>query len=112
MSLAVVASGCTQEMHDKLRANWHEFDEGTKGPAFEQYGSLFKLCVDCDSCIGIPMCQLCGVGCDADDQLPWGAPHLERVAHFGCVASRMLESGNTKFVIVAGGGKAREFVRS
>lgn len=104
---------CTTAYHDALRANAHEFDDATHGPSWELDGYLFKNCVECESTLGIPVCRLCGVGCDADDRLPWGErDDVERVAHFACVSRRMLERGRTKFVIVHGGGKAREFVRS
>lgn len=102
---------CTHESHDVMRRSWAAFDDGTAGRTFEVEGVLYKNCISCHSTIGIPCCALCGMGCDAEDRLPWRSrAGAELVAHFGCVTRRMLAKGAAKFVILAGGGAARDLV--
>ncbi len=58
-------------------------------------------------------CVICGEACATTDALPFGPPADETVAHFECVA-RLLVAGKRvgKFVVLVGGGRAREFTRA
>lgn len=88
-----------------MRATWTAFEDGTR-PAFVQDGYVYGNCVNCNSTIGIPECALCGVGCDANDRLPF---RNGLTVHCRCAVERSIEErGPVKFVLLAGGKKASE----
>ncbi len=100
---------CSAESHADLRADVGVFRAGTTNP--RRWGSLeVAECVSCQSTLCLYICADCGEACPSIDCLPVGDG--DDALHFACAAKRALARGRTKYVIVAGGGKAVEFVRS
>lgn len=68
-------------------------------------------CRECGSSLCLYICVLCGDCCEEGDALPWGPEDTDAHAHFSCVARVQLSTAKTRFVIVAGKGRAAEFCR-
>ena len=105
---------CTQADHDELKNSVDLFFECTTplpGGDFSVEGLIYRNCA-CRSTLTLAACELCAAACPTGDMLPWrGRRGNEGAAHFGCVVRRELERRTAKFVVYAGGGKAREFAR-
>ncbi len=97
---------CTTATHDLMRAHVSLFEASTMNRK-EWDGVVLGECRNCGSTLGLPICFLCPKPCSARDANPWG----DGVAHFACISKLALSTAETRFVIVVGGGKAREFVR-
>jgi hypothetical protein len=105
---------CPFEAHDALRADANLFFEKTAPIPWAPHavgGLIFRNCLECNSTLTLPECHLCGAACSTEDRLPWKARrNPDAVAHFACVARRVLEDKpGHKFVIVVGQKTAREF---
>lgn len=100
---------CTAATHEDLKADVDVFLAHTKGHQ-PWAGLLTAECRACESTLALYLCVICTKPCPSEDCLP--IPHREdEHGHFACVAQKALATGQTKFVIVVGGGKAREFAR-
>lgn len=104
-------SKCTHEEHDLIRSEVHYFMAETEGHQ-KWAGVLSGQCRLCSSTLALELCLVCSEPCPTSDALPWGNPADERVGHFSCIAQTLLAGRrHGRFVILVGGGQAREFVR-
>lgn len=89
---------CQPAVHDALRATVEAFESGTTilGTAD---GLLYGNCVSpgCGSTICIQVCEICAVGCDANDRLPWTRRNPDGVVHVACVMRRALDRNLVTF---------------
>lgn len=109
LQLNAPAPVCTLATHDALKADVALFEESTTGRQ-TWAGLLTGQCSSCSSTLALHVCMLCMQPCASTDSIPWSGE--DDVVHFGCLAERMLATGRTKFVVVVGGGQAREFART
>lgn len=104
--------GCGHGEHDAIRSRVEYFRLETRDHQ-KWNGMVTGQCVECGSTLALQCCALCGEACPTTDALPWGPPADEDVAHFECAARVLVEGKRIgKFVIIVGGGKARELRRA